>query len=211
MDAEDDAPARTPARELVTHKVPAAEGYRIWARTYDDALNPIVSLIDRHLEIPPGLVIDVACGTGRWIERTRGFGADLSSEMLAKCRGRAAQSDARMLPFPTGVADVAMCILALGYISPPETVLEEMQRITRAGGTIICADLHPLAIEAGWTRSFRDGSEVYEIENRPFRPDGAIDLYFGEAERAVYERAGRAALFEQVRSIPAAWMKRWTR
>ncbi len=181
-------------------KISAREAYPIWARTYDDAPNPIVSLIDRHLEIPPGVVIDVACGTGRWVERTGGFGVDLSREMLK--RGRVAQADAQKLPFRNGCADVAMCILALGYISPPESALEEMRRVTRRGGWIITAD-----IDGGLTRSFRDGETVYEIEHEPYRPDGAIDLYFGEPERCLYERAGRADLFEQVRYRPAAWMK----
>jgi SAM-dependent methyltransferase len=199
------------AGKPVTRKVSAREAYRLWARTYDDTPNPIVSLIDRHLEIPNGIVIDVACGTGRWVERTGGFGVDLSREMLSRCLGRVAQADARCLPFARGVADVALCILALGYIYPVEDALEELHRITRTGGTIIAADVHPQAIEAGWARSFRDGDDVYEIENNPYRPDGAVDLFFGEAERAIYDCAGRADLFERVRAIPAVWMKRWTR
>jgi len=192
-------------------KISARDAYPIWARTYDDAPNPIVSLIDRHLEIPAGLVIDVACGTGRWVERTGGIGVDLSLEMLKRRPARVAQADALHLPFADEIADVVLCVLALGYISPPEQAIAEMRRITRPGGTIIGADLHPQAIAAGWTRSFRDSGVVYEIENQPFRPEGAADLYFDEPERAIYERAGKLELFEQVRSIPAVWMKRWTR
>jgi len=207
MGAEDGAIARAASRKPVI--VSAREGFRRWARTYDDAPNPVVSLIDRHLEIPAGLVIDIACGTGRWVERSGGFGADLSMEMLVKRPGRVAQADARRLPFRDGVADVALCILALGYISPPEAAIEELYRITKPGGTIIAADFHPRAIAAGWTRWFRDGDAVYEIENHPYQPEGAEDLYFGAPERAIYERAGKN--FDGAQDIPAVWMKRWRR
>lgn len=190
-------------------RVGAREGFARWARTYDDAPNPVVSLIDRHLEIPSGLVIDVACGTSRWVARSGGYGVDLSLEMLLKNPGRVAQADARHLPFGDGIADVALCILALGYISPPEAAIDELTRITRRGGTIIAADFHPRAIAAGWTRWFRDGGAIYEVENQPYQPAGAIDLYFGEPERVIYERAGKN--FDGARDIPAVWMKRWTR
>ncbi len=202
MGAKDGASARASAREPV--KISARDAYRRWARTYDDDLNPIVSLIDRHLDVPAGVVIDIGCGTGRWVERTGGFGVDLSIEMLARRPGRVAQADALRLPFRDEIADAGLCILALGYISPAETAIEEMLRITRRGGLVIAAD-----IAAGFTRSFRDGDVVYEIENRPYRPAGATDLYFGDPERAIYERAGKAKLFDEVRHMPAAWMKRW--
>ncbi len=204
MGAENRAAASDSSRKPV--KISAREAYRLWARTYDDDFNPIVSLIDRHLEIPAGVAIDVACGTGRWVERTGGFGVDLSIEMLVRRRGRVAQADALRLPFRDGIADVVLCILALGYIEPAEAAIEEMHRIARQGGAIIVGD-----IAAGFARTFRAGDVVYEIENRPYRPEGAMDLYFGDPERAIYESAGKAKLFEEVRHMPAAWMKRWTK
>jgi SAM-dependent methyltransferase len=207
MGAKDGQAAGAASRQPL--KISATEGFRRWARTYDDVPNPVVSLIGRHLEIPSGLVIDVACGTGRYVEQCGGFGVDLSMDMLLKRPGRVAQADARRLPFRDGIADVGLCILSLGYITPPEAAIEELHRITRPGGTIIAADFHPRAIAAGWTRWFRDGDTVYEIENYPYQPDGAADLYFGEPERAIYERAGKN--FDGAHEIPAVWMKYWTR
>ena len=192
--------------------VSAIEGYRHWAAIYDESPNPIVSLVDRNLEIPAGLVIDVACGTGR-----RGcIGIDLSQEMLERSKGAVARADARQLPFADGVADVVLCILALGYISPVRAVMEEMRRITRAGGIVIAADLHH---ETGWKRSFRKGDIVYEIETVPYSFDDlaieglaleeARDLHFGEPERLIYAQAGKENLFDP--AIPAVWMRRWRR
>ena len=39
----------------------------------------------------------------------------------------------------------------------------------------------------------------------------AQDLYFGEPERDIYARAGKAELFEKTREIPAAWIRKWIR
>lgn len=190
--------------------VSAREGYRQWAATYDDEPNPILSLVDRNLKIPGGLVVDVACGTGR----RGGIGVDLSMEMLARSNGAVAQADARQLPFATGIADATLCILALGYISPVRTVMEEMRRITRPGGVIIASDVAP-----GWRRSFRQGDAVYEIETHSYSLneldlegislEEARDLYFGEPERLIYAQAGRQDLFQP--EIPAVWMRRWRR
>ena len=211
MGAENRAPAPAAPRKPVTTRIAARDAYRLWARTYDEAPNAMVSLIDRHLEIPAGRVIDVACGTGRRVERSGAFGVDLSLEMLSRAPRRVAQADALRLPFADGTADVTLCILALGYIAPAESAIEELFRITRPGGWIIAADVHPLAIAAGWTRSFREDDVVYEIENHPWRPDGADDLFFGGPERAIYAGAGRLDLFERIRATPAVWMKRWRR
>ncbi|MGH9557737.1 MAG: class I SAM-dependent methyltransferase [Bryobacteraceae bacterium] len=200
----------------------AREGYRIWAANYNAAPNPIVSLLDRNLDlgdIRGKRVMDVACGTGRSIERTGGIGSDLSFEMLARCTRPSVQADARQLPFPDGIADVVLCTLALGYIDPPRAAMEEMRRIAKPGGLVIVADLHPKAIAAGWKRSFRDADSVYEIANQPYSlGDLAIDglsledsrdLYFGEPERAIFEQAGKTDRWEQACAIPALWMRRW--
>lgn len=221
MGAEDGEAAGTAAGEFVV-LLSTQEAFRRWSACYDAAPNPILSLMDRNLgEIPAGRMIDVACGTGRRVASTGGIGVDLSREMLANRTGRAAQADARMLPFADGIADVVVCTLALSYISPVGQVMREMRRIARAGGLIIAADLHPAAIAAGWTRSFRQGDAVYEIETYPYAMEDleveglaledARDLSFGEPERALYTQAGKAALFETVRATPAVWIRRWRR
>lgn len=223
MGAENGPAAGAEARESVM-AVSAREGYRAWASSYDDSANPITSLLNRHLEEFVGdtrgkRVVDVACGTGRWVRRFGGVGVDLSSEMLARCSGRVVQGDARALPFRDACADVVLCTLALGYVWPVADAMLEMRRIAR--GVVIAADLHPLAMAAGWKRTFDCAGETVEIENRAHSfedlavegmvLDEARDLYFGDEERAIYESAGRRDLFERVKGIPALWMRRWRR
>src|SRR5258708_23084767 len=75
--------AQTSLGELVT-TMSAPAAYRLWANTYDLDLNPLVALEQRvlseHLNLIPGeRLMDLATGTGRWLEHalardTRRFG-----------------------------------------------------------------------------------------------------------------------------------------
>jgi ubiquinone/menaquinone biosynthesis C-methylase UbiE len=75
--------------------------HALWAATYDQDANPLVSLEERTVEplLPASMVgqvtLDVACGTGRWLTKfaRRGamvVGLDLSSEMLHQASARPA-------------------------------------------------------------------------------------------------------------------------
>jgi SAM-dependent methyltransferase len=199
----------------------AREAYRVWAATYDDAPNPVTWLLNRHLEEFAGdvrgkRVLDVGCGTGRWISRFGGVGLDISHEMLERCPRRAAQGDARALPFRDASADLVLCTLMLGYVWPVSEVMRELHRVVRVGGRVIAADLHPAG---GWKRTFDDGGRTVEIENREYSLgqlniaglvlDESRNLFFGEPERQIYSNAGRPDLFDQVRETPVLWMRRW--
>ena len=84
--------------------VSVQEGYERWAPTYDRDPNPLLALEERQLKlmIPPlegKRVLDLACGTGRWLAwlmkggaRT-GVGVDFSPAMLAGREGKIAQSE----------------------------------------------------------------------------------------------------------------------
>src|ERR1700726_4250389 len=77
----------------ITACLTPAEGYRLWANTYDNECNPMLSLEQRILEpLLPSLagldVIDLGCGTGRWLNTLKDkkarslLGVDFSPEML---------------------------------------------------------------------------------------------------------------------------------
>ncbi len=187
----------------------------------------------RHLEVSlwdvsGKRVVDVSCGTGRWmafIEANggRAAGCDPSSEMLKESRkkinGIVVQGDALRLPFATGIADIVLCTLSLGYLSPVACALQEMRRVARVGGAVIVTDLHPEAVRRGWTHSFRSDDVVYEIANRPYTLDdlavdglileSAEDLFLGPPQREIFEQAGKAAFFEEACRIPAVLALHW--
>jgi ubiquinone/menaquinone biosynthesis C-methylase UbiE len=215
----------------------AIEAHRRWARTYDSRPNPLLALEQRVLSgsLPAAAVfLDVACGTGRWMRYFAGrgavvFGLDACEEMLHEAgtpvRGRLALADATALPFASETADLTLCSFAAGYIADLSAALREMARVTRAGGWVIISDLHPQALAAGWTRSFRDGEGVCEIASHArseaqllamawaagLHLERELSSSFAEPERPIFAASGKENLFEEVSLIPAVWTGIWKR
>jgi SAM-dependent methyltransferase len=222
-------------------QVSAIEGHRIWASSYDAGLNPLLALEARTVFeklVPMGgsRFLDVACGTGRWMlmARQRGahvLGFDFCPEMLLEAArkpglaGRLSLADACHVPVADGVADLTLCSFALGYIASPRHAIAEMARVTRRGARVIVTDLHPAALAAGWTRSFRAAERVYEIAHHahPIRtwesaaesaglvPDWRLDACFAEPERDIFRRAGKDSLFAELSRTPALLAMCWTK
>ncbi|HVW83905.1 MAG TPA: class I SAM-dependent methyltransferase, partial [Bryobacteraceae bacterium] len=157
-------------------RVGVDDGYRIWSRVYDRQPNALLALEERVVipALPPlagRVFVDVGAGTGRWTAHAsargaRAFGIDLSAEMLAvaarkpRTSGGLLRACMRNIPLASDSADIALCSFALGHIPSPLPVLREMGRIARQ---VIVTDMHPLAIAAGWKRSFRAERDVFEI------------------------------------------------
>jgi ubiquinone/menaquinone biosynthesis C-methylase UbiE len=217
--------------------VSAIEGHRLWADSYDASPNPLLALETRLLRemfgfAPSMRVVDVACGTGRWAAyfAARGadvLGIDFCREMLQyapiNLRGRLVLGRAEALPAASRIADLAICCFAAGYLSNLEQAIAEMARITRSGGRVVITDLHPAAVAAGWTRSFRANGGLYEIEHfgHSLERIGAATLQaglkfafqahgrFGEPERPIFEAAGKRERFAEVSATPAVWIGGW--
>jgi SAM-dependent methyltransferase len=219
----------------------AIEGHRIWAAGYDACLNPLLALEARVLRqnwtaLPGSRFLDIACGTGRWMRlaQQRGaqvFGVDLCAEMLAEAArkpgmaGRLSIGDASHLPVADGAADLTLCSFALGYVATLRPCIAEMARVSRKGARVIVTDVHPDALEAGWTRSFRVDGQVYEMDHyRHTASDWSaaaeatglelewrIDACFTEAERDIFTQAGKGSSFDELSRIPAALAMCWSR
>jgi ubiquinone/menaquinone biosynthesis C-methylase UbiE len=218
---------------------PAVDAYRIWAPTWDSDPSAIVALEERFLapcmgQLRGQRVIDVSCGTGRWLARATAQGAittgiDLCLEML-QCAvrkvglaGRLCLGDCRQLPFASGCADVVLFTLSLGHVAPAEAAITEIARIAKPGGAVIFSDFHPEAFRRGWKRTFRRDGVLYEVENHYYLPDELLDCArqaglqlehfveppFDEPERPIFAAAGKLDLFEQVHGIPAVLIARW--
>jgi ubiquinone/menaquinone biosynthesis C-methylase UbiE len=213
--------------------LPSSAAYRLWAPHYDAVPNPLLALEERLLGdlLPTSrfrTVIDVGCGTGRSMLRYNScgamtFGADASEEMLAvaskkpNLRGKVVHAAASHLPFPTGIADLAICSFTLSYLFDLSRCLHELARITKHGGQVIISDLHSAAIENGWTRSFRVGANTYEIEHarrheeeilRACKDVGlAIQISkesgFSDPEKPIFAAAGKEHLYPKLTGTPA--------
>jgi malonyl-CoA O-methyltransferase len=215
------------------------EAHQLWAEQYDTAPNPMLSLEERCLSsLLPDLtdlrIADLGCGTGRGLARLRDagakfcFGVDFSPAMLARAARKPAignclvQADLQRVPLRAGSIDLVFCSFVLGYVKSLELLVCELGRILRAGGRVLCADVHPRALKLGWKRSFRSADGTVEIEASPYSIEEILTcvarvlsvgsqrtLYFGEPERSVFDQAGKAHLFEEARQVPAVILFEW--
>jgi len=146
-----------------------SEGYRLWSETYDQPLRlfPIEEPVMHRLldTLPPSLVLDAACGTGRYSVHLshRGhqvIGVDQSPAMLAKTREKLPSGDFRegnltTLPLDGGSVDAVVCALSLAHLNNIEVAVSEFARVVRPGGRVIISDVHPFLILLGWRAQFR--------------------------------------------------------
>lgn len=121
------------------------------------------------------VLVDVGCGTGRALPALRAatgptgvvVGLDLTPEMLAEARGRAAGSlvlaDVCHLPFPTGAVDGLFAAGLLMHLPDPDAGLRELARVTGAGGRLVL--FHPTgraALAARHGRALRTDEALSE-------------------------------------------------
>jgi len=122
-------------------------------------------------ELPPGRVLDVACGTGLLLERLRRrwpdapiLGVDLNPEMLAVAERRLPRAvdpphggtdapftdwrigPAEALPVEGGWADTLTCTNAFHLVQQPAAALREFHRALAPQGRLVLVD---------WCRDFR--------------------------------------------------------
>src|SRR5580700_386037 len=158
------------------------DAYRCLAEEYDSSPNALIALEQRIMTplLPGNLdrqtVVDVAAGTGRWARHcakrgARAIAIDFCHEMVRRAACAAVQADAEWLPLADALADVVICAFALGYAP---ACFAELARITRPGGMVLVSDVHPEALDRGWTRTFRHRGDVIQIKDQPY---SIADLY----------------------------------
>ena len=134
-----------------------AAAYDQWSKTYDEPRNnlfdfdePIMhEILDAQ---PPGIVLDAACGTGRYAAYLAShghqvIGVDCSAEMLARARAQVDQArfvlgDLHQLPLRAAAVDVVVCALALAHVPALEPVMAEFARVLRPAGHLVISDVH---------------------------------------------------------------------
>jgi SAM-dependent methyltransferase len=215
-------------------RVSIEEGYARWASTYDETPNPLLALEKRYLgpllpDVAGKNVLDLACGTGRWLRRflatkpALAVGIDLSAAMLAVAQkeavtaGRLARADCLQLPFASDLFDLALCSFAIEHIGNLDSLADEGSRVLKQSADLFITGLHPEAYSAGWRVGFRDGLDAIRIDSRShsmkemvevFRSAGfelvqTLEFFVGEPERPFFVEAGKERSFEAACRVPA--------
>ncbi|CAE6753470.1 class I SAM-dependent methyltransferase [Xanthomonas arboricola] len=166
-----------------------AAAYALWAQAYPPhAHNPVMLAEERAmLALMPSVlqgqhVLDAGCGSGRYMLHAlrRGAlqvtGVDLSPQMLQRAhtelsqhwpaaRMRLQQGSLEQLPLDDAVADLSVCGLVVGHLQRLWPALEELHRVTRVGGIVLCSDVHPIGHALGWRRDFKADGQQYAVRH----------------------------------------------
>ena len=154
-----------------------AAGYDRWAASYDD--NDPSTWLDepflvKHLKPFPGCrILDVGCGTGRYLRRVppsayRIIGVDLSRNMLARAYRQVwdrtdvslIQSSAGCLPFKPRSFDRIMSGLVVDHMASPGRWFRALFTLLTMNGRAVVAAVHPdMQRVTGWDIDIQQDNE----------------------------------------------------
>ena len=207
----------------------ALEAYGLLANEYDSTPNSLLSLEKRALAslVYSALgcdVVDLGCGTGRWLVEFAGIGArsvtgiDVCPEMLEQAakkligNARLVLADCTSTSLEAASCDWILASFLLSYVGDLRRFAAEASRIAWPGARLVLSDVHPETSSYGWRRTFRHAEKTIEIQTHPYRISdlqlamtaaGFEETFFrefpfGEEERKMFLEAGRMDLFAQV-------------
>jgi len=173
-----------------TVRLPAREGYAVWANTYPP--RPHNRLMAAEQEIvesilrlaAPKRALDVGTGTGRYLRLLHGVGArfvvgvDMSLPMLQhrQCATPRVCGDACRLPFANGQFDLVCASLMVGDVADLNPWIEEAARMLAPGGHLVYSDFHPSWAAQQWRRTFRAANgRQFELTYFPHSIDDHLE------------------------------------
>lgn len=155
------------------------------------------------LNVPAGAAwLDVGCGTGaltkailETCQPSSVLGVDMAEGFLAWARAqhhderlRFLKSDAAQLPAHTK-SDVAVSALVLNFVADPQVTLNEMVKVTSAGGTV-AAYVWDYAEGMQMIRHFWDAATVVSPAAEPLDEAKRFPLCQPEALAALWRQSG---------------------
>ena len=212
-------------------------GFDRWAEVYDEQANPLTALEERVLSrvLPPLRgrdVLDVGCGTGRWLNRVaisepRSLtGVDASAAMLKRARAKLGDKatlhhgDCMQLPVEATSCDVLFCSFVLSYVADLKGFARECSRIMRPGAIVLLSDMHPVtAVERGWKRGFHSEGASLQLATRHWALHSIAEAFqacgyevkhllepsFDAPELRLFAAADKLAEFMSLTDVPAIY------
>jgi cytosine/adenosine deaminase-related metal-dependent hydrolase/ubiquinone/menaquinone biosynthesis C-methylase UbiE len=230
--------------ELVTPAVfplkANAGAFAAWAPVYDDQQNPLIALEERYLplllpEIRDVDVLDVGCGTGRWLSHLAPklprslIGVDSSPEMLHEAQRKGipgaqlSLSSCAALPASDGAADLILSSFVASYVEDLVAFARELFRVARKGSTVLVTDMHPeTAARLDWKRGFHTGDCTVQVHSaqatmqeilQTFREVGfsvqaLLEPSFGQPERHIFAAQNKLKRFDEAAGHPGIYLLR---
>ena len=161
-----------------------------------------------------GLVLDVGCGRGYWLERMAvdglqviGVEPDLARARMGTAHAPVAAGDATRLPIASGALSLVWCIHVLHHLPEPAAALAEFRRVLRPGGHLILAetvDDNPI-VRAG--RRIHPEWDGVHIHSR-FTGSALLDLV-AEAGLDVVDRRQHSLVSFAAWGLPAGGRQAW--
>ena len=163
-----------------------------------------------RLKIADGAnVLDVACGTGEWLDACarhdcRVSGVDLSPKAIAICEERLPEGaffaqPAESLPFDDDTFDVITCLGSLEHFVDPVSSLKEMARVAKADAKIVLL----VPNKDFLTRRLGLFGGTYQVDAKEVvRTLERWDEIFNDGGLAVKER------WKDLHVISASWIKK---
>ncbi|MBN2432442.1 MAG: class I SAM-dependent methyltransferase [Acidobacteria bacterium] len=189
--------------------------YSLIADSYDrryllNRLPGIAAALHRLLDrLRPAAVLEVGCGTGRWLTECAGraprvIGVDPFTEMLRRAADKGETFHLvcgrdTPLPLRDHSIDLVYCVNAIHHFSSPHGFVIEAARILRPGGTLAVVGMDPRRGAAQWYpyRFFEgtfardlDRFPAWEEMNRWADAAGLVPAPRQEAERSYARFAG---------------------
>jgi SAM-dependent methyltransferase len=165
---------------------------------------PLASAVLEWLAPGPQLAWgDVGCGTGALasaivasVDPASLFAVDSSEAFVAQARRRLNDSrihvqvaDATKLPWPTGCLDASVSGLVLNFVPDHESMVREMARVTRPGGTV-AAYVWDYADGMQMIRHFWDAAAQVDPASRRLDEGARFPVCQRDALKHLFERAG---------------------
>ena len=128
--------------------------------------------------LPKEKILDVVCGTGIFTMDVMAFGPmitgiDISEPMLRKAMDKTSQSgftgicaDMCALPFADNSFDKVLSMTAIEFVEDAKKVIDELDRVTKKGGSIVVTTLNSLSPWAN--RRLNAAKKGHDLFNKIF-------------------------------------------